>query len=52
MRRSTKLAVSRAEVKVKTLSVSVAELKPKKLEHTLNDRLPEMQVETTHQQRG
>ena len=52
MRRSTKLAVSRAEVEVKTLSVSVAELEPKKLEHTLNDRLAEMQVEATHQQRG
>ena len=46
------LAHRRAEVEVKTLRVSVAELEDNKLVHTLRDRLSEIQVETTHKQRG
>ena len=37
-----------AEVEFETLSDTVAELKAKKLLHTLGERLAEMQVDTTH----
>ena len=44
------LADRRAEVEVKTLSVTVAELEANKLLHTLGDRLEEIQVETTQRE--
>ena len=44
------LADRRADVEVKTLSVTVAELEANKLLDTLGDRLEKIQVETTQRE--